>query len=223
MKKYKFSLKDEAMIEEVGYHPNFFDVDKEEIPVPKEYLKHFVDGEIYDGNYFEIIMDVDEEDRQEQLKSGNGNCIVRNYIRNMAENKYEGETWMYIFREYKPEITEKEVDYILWNETCFPFNDEATVKQIENYFNKLKQEKMYSFLIDPNKWVKVGELHLEPNVPYWFKKTNGQIVMGTPFSDGYSAGIANCYAEDGMLRIESDSFHVVRNGYVQPVLEKSEK
>lgn len=79
---------------------------------------------------------------------------------------------------------------------------------------------MYSFLIDPNKWVKVGELNLEPKRPYWFKKTNGQIVMGTPFSNGHSAGIADCYAEDGCLRIKGDTFHLVKNGHVQPVLEK---
>lgn len=53
MKKYKFSLKDEAMIEEVGYHPNFFDIDKEEIPVPKEYLDQFEDERIYDENEFQ--------------------------------------------------------------------------------------------------------------------------------------------------------------------------
>jgi hypothetical protein len=38
---------------------------------------------------------------------------------------------------------------------------------------------MYRFLIDPEKWVNVGEFELEQNKPYWFKKSNGQIVMGT--------------------------------------------
>lgn len=78
---------------------------------------------------------------------------------------------------------------------------------------------MYSFLINPEKWVKVGELKLEANRPYWFKKSNGHIVMGTPFSNGSSAGIADCYAEDGCLRIKTNTFHIVRNGFVQPVLE----
>jgi hypothetical protein len=55
MKQYKFSLNDECMIEEVGYHPNFFDVDKEEISVPKEFLSSFIDDKIYNEDEFEII------------------------------------------------------------------------------------------------------------------------------------------------------------------------
>jgi hypothetical protein len=79
---------------------------------------------------------------------------------------------------------------------------------------------MYSFLIDPNKWVKVGKLELEEKRPYWFKKTNGQIVLGTPFSNGASSGIANCYLNDGSLVIEGNTFHIVKGGHVQPLLEK---
>jgi hypothetical protein len=74
------------------------------------------------------------------------------------------------------------------------------------------------FLIDPNKWVKVGQLELEQNKPYWFKKTNGQIIMGAPFTDGYSSGIADVYLEDGCLKIKVDTFHIVKGGFVQPVL-----
>ena len=77
---------------------------------------------------------------------------------------------------------------------------------------------MYKFLIDPEKWVNVGELQLENNKPYWFKKTNGQIVMGTLFSNGHSSGIADVYTEDGCLRIKGDTFHLVKGGQVQEVL-----
>ncbi len=77
---------------------------------------------------------------------------------------------------------------------------------------------MYNFLIDPNKWEKVGTVQLEQMKPYWFKKTNGQIVMATPYSNGYSSGIAECYSEDGCLRINGSKFHIVKGGMVQPVL-----
>lgn len=77
---------------------------------------------------------------------------------------------------------------------------------------------MYNFLIDPNKWVKVGDLELELNTPYWFKKTDGQIVMGTPHRSNGSSGIADVYAEDGCLRIKQNVFHIVKGGFVQPVL-----
>lgn len=79
---------------------------------------------------------------------------------------------------------------------------------------------MYSFLIDPEKWVNVGEMELEEKRPYWFKKTNGHIVMGTPFSNGYSSGIADCYSEDGCLRIKTNTFHMVKGGQVQPVADE---
>lgn len=79
---------------------------------------------------------------------------------------------------------------------------------------------MYSFLIDPDKWVNVGELKLEEERPYWFKKRNGHIVMETPFSNGYSSGIADYYFEDGYFRIKTNTFHMVKGGQVQPVLDE---
>ena len=78
---------------------------------------------------------------------------------------------------------------------------------------------MYSFLIDPEKWVNVGGIKLEQEKPYWFKKANGQIVMGAPFSNNYSSGIADCYLEGGCLRIKTNTFHIVGGGQVQPVID----
>lgn len=77
---------------------------------------------------------------------------------------------------------------------------------------------MYNFLIDPNKWVNVGEIELELNSPYWFKKTNGQIVLGVPFSNGASMGIADCCLDAGILNIIPNVFHIVKGGQVQPLL-----
>lgn len=53
MKQYQFSLKDECM----RYVPNFFDVTKEEIPVPKAYLSSFTDGKIYNESEFTVGFD----------------------------------------------------------------------------------------------------------------------------------------------------------------------
>jgi hypothetical protein len=47
-------------------------------------------------------------------------------------------TWLDIFRKYDPNITEDEATYILWNETCFPFDNETTLKQIEEWFSQKK-------------------------------------------------------------------------------------
>lgn len=43
-------------------------------------------------------------------------------------------TWGELFRKYKPEITDKEIEFILWNETCYPFDDPTAVKQVIAYF-----------------------------------------------------------------------------------------
>jgi hypothetical protein len=79
---------------------------------------------------------------------------------------------------------------------------------------------MYNFSIDPNKWVDIIDFELIKNVPYWFKKENGQIIMGTPHSSNGASGIADVYAEDGCLRVNCNLFHIVKNGQVQNVLNK---
>ena len=45
-------------------------------------------------------------------------------------------SWHAIMKHYKPDITEKEADYILWNETCYPFDNEITLSQINEYFTQ---------------------------------------------------------------------------------------
>lgn len=42
----------------------------------------------------------------------------------------ENETWIDYMRRLKPDITDEEAEYILWNETCYPFDNETTLKQI---------------------------------------------------------------------------------------------
>jgi hypothetical protein len=46
-----------------------------------------------------------------------------------------------IMRMYDKNITEREVDYILWNETCYPFDMQTTLNQIHNYFQKQHHER----------------------------------------------------------------------------------
>ena len=57
----------------------------------------------------------------------------------MNKDIIECNTWQDIFKKHKPEITDKEIDHILWNETCYPFGSaEMILKQIEEFFNKQK-------------------------------------------------------------------------------------
>ncbi len=48
--------------------------------------------------------------------------------------KMDNQTWQDLFKKYNSNITDKEIDYILWNKTCYPFDDPTTIKQIEKYF-----------------------------------------------------------------------------------------
>lgn len=48
-----------------------------------------------------------------------------------------GLSFVDLMKKYKPDITEEEADFILWNETCYPFDTEAIIKQIYHFFKKL--------------------------------------------------------------------------------------
>ncbi len=48
-------------------------------------------------------------------------------------------TWQELFVEYKQDITDDDINYILWNETCYPFDDKITVEQIDQHFKKNKK------------------------------------------------------------------------------------
>ena len=78
---------------------------------------------------------------------------------------------------------------------------------------------MYNLSINPEKWVDLGEIELETNKPYWFKKQDGKIVMGTPYTNGYNSGIADIYLSSEGLQIKTNTFHILRGSQVQEVLE----
>jgi hypothetical protein len=77
---------------------------------------------------------------------------------------------------------------------------------------------MNSFQIDPDKWVNINDVKLEEDKLYWFKKSNGKIVMGTPFTSDYGSGIANVYLSNVFtLLIDTTTFHILKNSQVQEV------
>ncbi|HVT84315.1 MAG TPA: hypothetical protein VHD35_03890 [Chitinophagaceae bacterium] len=45
-------------------------------------------------------------------------------------------SWLEVMKTYKPDITEEEAEYILWEETCYPFDDETTLERIKTFFTK---------------------------------------------------------------------------------------
>jgi len=48
-------------------------------------------------------------------------------------------TWGDVFKQHDPDITEQEMDYVLWEFTSFPFGTTEMIKKdIEDYFNSKK-------------------------------------------------------------------------------------
>ncbi len=50
-------------------------------------------------------------------------------------------TWRQIFNNFKEGLSDEEIDYLLWNETCYPFDNEWTIKQIERYFENESHQR----------------------------------------------------------------------------------
>lgn len=57
---------------------------------------------------------------------------------NHTHAKHEGISWLDFCLKIKPDITEDEVNYLLWNETCYPFDDVTTCNQLEKILTELK-------------------------------------------------------------------------------------
>lgn len=46
-----------------------------------------------------------------------------------------------LVKYFKPDATKEEIDFILWEKTCFPFDLERTIRQLNEYF--IKNEKLW--------------------------------------------------------------------------------
>lgn len=50
-------------------------------------------------------------------------------------------TWGEVIRAFKPDASDEEVDFVLWEHTCYPFDNEMTLKQLEQFYEKEKNQK----------------------------------------------------------------------------------
>lgn len=48
-------------------------------------------------------------------------------------------TWIDCMIYYDPSVTEDQANNILWNQTCYPFCSEITLRQIKEYLTKETQ------------------------------------------------------------------------------------
>lgn len=49
-------------------------------------------------------------------------------------------TWGEVIRAFKPDASDEFVDFFLWECTCYPFDNETTLQQIESYFTKKQND-----------------------------------------------------------------------------------
>ena len=52
----------------------------------------------------------------------------------LNSSECEMKSWEGIVRYFKPDATEDEIEFILWEQTCYPFSHEETIKQLNELF-----------------------------------------------------------------------------------------
>ncbi len=60
-------------------------------------------------------------------------------VQEIIDNKM---TWGDVMRTFKPELTDDEVEFILWGKTCYPFDIQTTINQIEKLLSPTKINNM---------------------------------------------------------------------------------
>lgn len=54
----------------------------------------------------------------------------------LSLDQAKGMTWGEVFGHYFPDFDLALTDFVLWNETCYPFDTEKTLDQIYEYYLK---------------------------------------------------------------------------------------
>ncbi len=55
-----------------------------------------------------------------------------------VENKF---TMQDCIKHYFPDITDEEIEFILWEKTCFPFSDETSINQLYTFYLETVESK----------------------------------------------------------------------------------
>jgi len=79
---------------------------------------------------------------------------------------------------------------------------------------------MIQLKISDKNWVSIKDVEFEMCIPYWCKTEKGDIVMAAFYSNDSSTGMAECFVDDGGLKINGNSFYILKNAMVQPVIFK---
>jgi len=59
----------------------------------------------------------------------------------LSLSEARGMTWRQVFDYYLPDAEPHMADFILWNETCYPFDAEKTLDQIFDYYLKTQKRE----------------------------------------------------------------------------------
>lgn len=77
---------------------------------------------------------------------------------------------------------------------------------------------MINVAIKEQDWKSFDEVETKPDTPYWFKLTNGNVVLAIWYSDKYSSGWAEAFFDKKTfeLKYKTNTFYILRGAKIQP-------
>lgn len=80
---------------------------------------------------------------------------------------------------------------------------------------------MINVQIEESEWKEFNEVEVQPETPYWFKQTNGNVVLAVFLTTQYSSGWAKCrITDEGILEAKGNEFYMLRGAKLQCALAK---
>lgn len=77
--------------------------------------------------------------------------------------------------------------------------------------------------IKESDWKSFEEIEIIPDIPYWFRQENGNVVLAF-YVRGQCTGWAKAFVDkDGVLKCSPNEFYILRNAKLQPAIEVQSK
>ena len=76
---------------------------------------------------------------------------------------------------------------------------------------------MINVAIKEQDWKSFDEVETKPDTPYWFKLTNGNVVLAIYYSNGYCSGWAEAFFDKVSceLKHKTNTFYILSGAKIQ--------
>lgn len=82
---------------------------------------------------------------------------------------------------------------------------------------------MLNVQIKESNWKEFNEVEALPETPYWFKQTNGNVVLAVHLTTKYSSGWAKCNVNnEGVIVASGNEFYTLKGAKLQCAWVKDE-